>query len=153
MFISVLNRAFAAVIIVGAESFALSTPAMAASPIAGCTAQTLTGVYTYAYTGYSIASDQTHIPFTTAGLASYDGYGHIQGVSTTTTTDGKPSIAKSVPYKGYYTIAPDCQITEVDIDATGAKSRYDEYTGPAGDSIRFVESDLQSFSAGAETRD
>ncbi len=152
MLTKVLSRAFASVIIAGAGVLALSTSGMAA-PV-GCSAKTLIGVYTYAYSGYSLAPDGAHIPFTTAGLGSYDGFGHVKGVDTTTTTgDGKPSVAKSVPYKGYYTITSDCQIVEVDIDSTGAKSVYSEYTGPAGNSLTFVETDLGSFSTGVETRD
>ncbi len=151
MFTTAIRRACAAAIAVGTPLLTVS--AFAAPANAGCTLATLSGVYSYSYTGFTIAANHAQIPFAVAGYGSYDGLGNIKGASTTTTTNGKQAMARSVPYTGLYTVAANCRVAEIDTDVTGAVTNYLEYTGPNGSLINFVETDPNVVSTGTQTRD
>jgi len=151
MLANLLNRAYAAAVIVGAPLLALSPSAAAGN--GGCETGTLVGVYSYSYTGFSISANHAQIPFAVAGLGSYDGQGHVTGASTSTTIGGKQAKARAVPYTGTYTVTPDCRVLERDTDVTGAVYNYSEYTGPNGTSLTFVETDANIVATGTETRD
>jgi hypothetical protein len=147
--LEILKTVLAAGILAAGVGLAAAPAAQAAD--ASCSSKTLKGVYNYAYSGFSVGPGQTRSEFTVAGFGSYDGAGHIRGVSTTVTT-GTGAVS-ALPYHGVYYITPDCQIVEADTDSTGATTHYNEYTGPAGNSVNFVETDSGSYSAGTETRD
>jgi len=100
-----------------------------------------------------VSANNEHVAFAVSGSGTYDGKGHIKGLSTTTTTDGKEGSVKPIPYTGVYTVTSDCHVLEVDTDATGAVTHYDEYTGPAGTAVSFVDADDNVVSGGTQTRD
>jgi hypothetical protein len=151
MLTNLIARACAAAVIVGTPLLAWCPSASAAS--SGCEAGTLLGVYSYSYTGFTVAANHAQIPFAVAGLGSYDGQGHVTGASTTTTIDGRQAKARAVPYTGTYTVTPDCRVHESDTDVTGAVYNYSEYTGPNGTALTFVETDVNIVATGTETRD
>jgi len=139
---------FALAAMVAVPMFAASTPAMAA----GCTLATLTGTYTYAYLGYNVVKG-VDVPFSVAGFASYDGKGGLKGTETETTTSATGKVVVSPgTYTGTYTITAKCAIKEIDTQA-GVLSHYDEFTGPSGNTINFVQTDQGVVSSAIETRD
>jgi hypothetical protein len=153
MLTTTIKRACAAAIIVGAPLLALSPWAAVASPKDRCSVGTLSGIYDYSYTGFTIATDHTQTPFATVGVSLYDGQGNVTGASTTTTTDGKQASAGAVGYNGTYTVTSNCRVRETDTDINGWVSHYFEYTGPNGTSSTFIEIDPNVVATGTETRD
>ncbi len=95
------------------------------------------------------------MPFSIAGSGTYDGAGGLKGAETETTTNASGTVVITRgTYTGTYTITAACAIKETDTDdKSKAVSHYDEFTGPAGNSINFVETDPGVVSAAVQTRD
>ena len=143
--------AFACPLLAGARPASAQTTNTATNTTASttCDAATLHGTYVYAYTGYTTTSESV-TRFAVAGLAVFNGDGTLQGVSTTATEGQAPAVA--VSYKGTYTSKPDCTATETDTDQNGNVTHFDDFTGPAGNTISYVEVDPDVVSSGVETR-
>ncbi len=114
-----------------------------------CSNATMHGTYVYAYSGY-IVSGSTLTRFAVAGLAVFNGDGTSHGVWTTT-TEGQPTTSLAT-FQGKYSVNSDCSATETDTDQDGNMYHYDDFTGPGGDEISFVETDANVVSSGVEAR-
>jgi hypothetical protein len=144
--------ALAFAVTVAIPMLASSSPAMAAGVTVGCDAGTLSGTYTYAYTGFNIVAGAP-VAFSTAGYASYHGNGTLTGSETTTTTVKGKVVVSPGTYTGTYVITANCSIKEIDKDQANALTHYDEFTGPSGNTINFVETDPGIVTSAIETRD
>ena len=114
-----------------------------------CSNATLHGTYVYAYTGYT-GTGGTLTRFAVAGLAVFNGDGTSHG-TWTTTTEGQP-VARLGTFLGRYNVNSDCSATETDTDQNGNAFHYDDFTGPNGKEISFVQTDPNVVSSGTETR-
>jgi hypothetical protein len=114
-----------------------------------CNNATLRGTYVYAYTGYS-GTGSTLTRFAVAGLAVFNGDGTSHGVWTTA-TEGQP-VARLGTFQGKYSVSFDCSATEVDTDQNGNVYHYDDFTGPGGKEISFIQTDPNVVSSGIESR-
>jgi hypothetical protein len=103
-----------------------------------CSNATLKGSYLYASSGIDVDGH----PISDAGLAKYDGNGHI---SDQTSTNEIPVITT---YTGTYTINDDCTGTVVYDDNT----HYTIFTGPTGDILSFIQTDAGAKIAGEQKR-
>lgn len=126
-----------------------STCVQAANSRGTCRNATMHGTYVYAYTGYTVAGN-TLTSFAVAGLAVFNGDGTSHGVWTTT-TEGQPTTRLST-FQGTYSVNSDCSATETDTDQNGNVFHYDDFTGPGGQEVSFVETDPDVVSSGTETR-
>lgn len=126
-----------------------STCARAANSRGSCSDATMRGTYVYAYSGYTVAGS-TLTSFAVAGLAVFNGDGTSHGVWTTT-TEGQPATRLST-FQGAYSVNSDCSATETDTDQNGNVFHYDDFTGPGGEEISFIETDPNVVSSGTETR-
>lgn len=82
-----------------------------------CSAQTLSGAYTYTLRGGYIGDQYGDIfDFAAAGRFVADGNGTFSG--TESTSQGE-SIARSSPYTGTYTVSDDCTGTMIFKDSKG----------------------------------
>lgn len=102
-----------------------------------CSAATLQGLYVFAAQGVLIMG-KDRVPFAFAGQETYDGRGHMHGISSQS-VDGH--ITRHVHVTGIVTVNPDCTTTETDTDETGAVSHFDEFTVPDGSRIAGFETD------------
>ena len=115
----------------------------------GCGNATLLGTYAYSFAGVTGTGD-TSTRFAAAGHVVFEGTGNEHGVSTTT-TEGQP-IASFVTFTGKYHVNPDCTATETDTDQNGVVTHWNDFTGPGGASVSFIETDPNVVAAGSETR-
>jgi hypothetical protein len=114
-----------------------------------CDNATLQGTYEYSYTGFTgTGGSATH--FAVAGLVVFEGDGNEHGVATTT-TEGQP-LASFVTFTGKYNVNPNCSVTETDTDQNGVVTHFDDFTGPGGATISYVETDPDVVTSGSETR-
>ena len=104
---------------------------------AKCSVATLQGMYVFAAQGVLIVG-KDRVPLAFAGVETYDGHGHVQGISSQS-VDGQ--ITRHVRFTGTATVNPDCTTTETDTDATGAVSHFDEFTVPDGSRIAGFQTD------------
>ena len=111
---------------------------------------TLKGTYIYSYTGYNVDSSGTLIPFAVAGRATFFANGTLRGVSTTTTKD--QPVQSRVTYTGTYSLNADGSVSEIDTDANGAVTHYDDFPSSDGNTIAFIATDPGVISSGVETR-
>ena len=121
--------------------FPTSAQAESPSSLTTCSNATLKGTYVFGFNG-SIEST----PFADAGLENYRGDGTASGVATT----AQP--VSQLTFTGVYTVNSNCTITETDTYENGAIYHYNEYTGPTGNILTFVETDEGSVDAGFLTR-
>lgn len=126
-----------------------SASAQAANSRGNCSDATMRGTYVYAYTGYTVAGS-TLTSFAVAGLAVFNGDGTSHGVWTTT-TEGQPATRLST-FQGTYSVNSDCSAAETDTDQSGNVFHYDDFTGPGGEEISFIQTDPNVISSGIETR-
>jgi hypothetical protein len=105
--------------------------------VAKCSVATLQGMYVFAAQGVLIVG-KDRVPFAFAGVETYDGHGHVQGISSQS-VDGK--ITRHVRFTGTVTVNPDCTTTETDKDDTGAVSHFDEFIVPDGSRIAGFQTD------------
>lgn len=126
-----------------------STRAQTGDSQGTCSNATMHGTYVYGYSGY-ISTRSTLTRFAVAGLAVFNGDGTSQGVWTTA-TEGQP-VARLLTFHGSYSVNSDCSATEIDTDQNGNVSHYDDFTGPSGEEISFVQTDPNVVSSGVEAR-
>lgn len=108
-----------------------------------CSLGTLKGKYIFSDTGVTIVGSK-QIPFADAGQETYDGNGHVRGVSTQS-INGK--ISRLVTYSGTYTVTSQCIGTYTVTDTTGFTSHFDQFIAPDGNKITYVETDPGTVSA------
>ena len=116
---------------------------------AECSLATVRGTYNYAYDGYSVNGD-TVTRVAIAGLDHFNGDGTLSGISTAAVQGQPPEHL--VKYTGTYKVKPDCTMTEIDTDETGAVFHYDQFTTPDGETISFVQTDPNEIFSGTERR-
>ena len=108
-----------------------------------CSLATLTGDYLFAQDGLEGGK-----PFAQAGKESYDGAGHVKGVSTSSTN----GTIKRGTYTATYTMKADCTGTLTITDSAKKTYHYDVFTTPGGNEAVWVQTDYGSVSAGWERR-
>jgi hypothetical protein len=115
----------------------------------GCSNRTLIGTYDYSFNGFTGSGDSA-TRFAAAGKVVLDGNGNEHGVSTTT-TEGQP-IASFVTFTGRYNVNPDCTVTETDTDQNNVVTHWNDFTGPDGATLSYIEVDPNVVASGSETR-
>jgi hypothetical protein len=115
-----------------------------------CSLGTLKGRYIFSDTGFTIIGSK-QIPFADAGQETYDGNGHVRGVSTQS-INGK--ISRLVNYSGTYTVNSQCIGTYTVTDTTGFTTHFDQFIASDGSKLTYVETDpgMVSASPVLETR-
>ena len=88
--------------------------------------------------------------FAVAGLAVFNGNGTSHGVWTTATES--QSVMRLETFQGTYSVNSDYTATEIDTDQNGNVFHYDDFAGPGGREISFVQTDPNVVSSGTETR-
>jgi hypothetical protein len=90
-----------------------------------------------------------------AGLDHFSGAGTLSGIYTAA-EEGQTSEPPLVTYTGTYEVHPDCTMPATDTDQNGDVSHYRGFTTPDGETISFVQTDLdmisQALSAGGTER-
>src|SRR5579862_2591177 len=133
---------------IGLLALVLTSVSARAGEVYGtCRNATFHGTYVYSYTGYT-ETGSTLTRFAVAGLAVFNGDGTSHGVWTTT-TEGQP-VARLGTFQGKYSVNPDCSATEVDTDQNGNLFHYDDFTGPGGKEISFIQTDVIVVRASTE---
>src|SRR4051812_13543525 len=92
---------------------------------AGCGAQTLTGRYAYAFSGFKTQGDTAaqRTPFAQAGHEVYDGKGAVSGNAT----GSYNGTIVRLKYTGTYTINADCSGSVTTTDDRGEAAHYDVF--------------------------
>jgi hypothetical protein len=154
----VSNWAICAVLLLGIgfivlnRGFPTSAQAQSPSSSTSCSNATLKGTYVFGFTGlfysrqYGQSGGTTSTPFAYAGLEVYGGDGKSSGVSTT----AQPVSQET--FTGTYTVNSNCTVTETDTYQNGSVYHYNEYTGPTGNNLTFVQTDPNYVDAGFGTR-
>ena len=113
-----------------------------------CSVATLQGTYIFAYDGVQLKDGQ-RIQFALAGQETYNGDGTMTGVYSGNTGG---EVVRNAPYTGIYTVNADCSGTLTTTEETGVISHYDQFTGPKGDELSFVQTDPDFIAAGFQRR-
>ena len=127
----------------------ISVNAWADNSHATCNNATFAGTYVYAYYGSS-GTGSALTRFAVAGLAVFNGDGTSHGVWTTATEE--QPVAHRVTFQGTYHVNSDCSATEIDTDQNGNVFHYDDFSGPDGREIGFIQTDPGVVSSGTEFR-
>jgi hypothetical protein len=153
---SVSNWAICAVLLLAIAFIVLKarvpTSAQAQSPSSStsCSNATLKGTYVFGFTGYS---GTTNTPFAGAALEVYGGGGTASGFATVTAA-GQPVFKAT--FTGKYTVNSNCTVTETDTyyqnGVVVAVAHENEYTGPTGNKLTFIQTDPNEVDAGFGNR-
>ena len=108
-----------------------------------CSLATLHGDYIFAQDGLDNGK-----PLAAAGRESYDGNGHVKGVST---ISANGTITRG-SYTAIYSMKPDCSGTLTVTDSAKKVHRYELFTVPSGDEVAWIQTDPGSVSAGWQRR-
>src|SRR5947207_15539809 len=112
-------------------------------PPSTCSVATLHGDYIFAQDGLDNGK-----PLAAAGRESYDGNGHVKGVST---VSANGTITRG-SYSATYTMKPDCSGSLTVTDSAKKIHHYDFFAVPSGDEMVWIQSDPGSVSAGRQRR-
>lgn len=118
-------------------------PAERAPEPTTCSLATLRGDYLFAQDGLDNGK-----PMAASGRETYDGNGHIKGIST---VSANGAILRDA-YAATYTMKPDCSGTLTITDRMKKVHHYDFFTVPSGDEVTWVQTDPGSVSAGWQRR-
>jgi hypothetical protein len=140
--VGLLASALAAVAFLGSTSNSYAASSVNETA-AKCSLGTLKGTYLFSDSGFTIVGHK-QIPFADAGNETFDGNGHVHGVSTQS-VNGK--ISRLLNSTGTYSITPQCTGTETITDTTGSTTHYDQFIAPDGRTITYVETDPGTVSA------
>lgn len=132
---------------VGLFTVGLSAPQQAWGQ-SECSLATLQGTYIFAYDGIQL-KDGKQIPFAQAGQETYNGDGTMTGVFS---GNFGGEVVRNAPYTGTYTVNDDCTGSLTTTEETGVISHYDQFTGPRGDELSFVQTDPDFIAAGFQRR-
>src|SRR4051812_7190423 len=112
-------------------------------PPSACSMGTLHGDYIFAQDGLDNGK-----PLAAAGRESYDGNGHVKGVST---VSANGTIARA-SYTATYTMKSDCSGSLTVTDSAKKVHHYDIFSVPSGDEVVWIQTDPGSVSAGWQRR-
>lgn len=141
--IAIVLAAAATAAAVTLANSASATPAIArhtGSP--SCGLATLRGLYLFAGDGFSV-SGSTSTPLAFAGSETFDGAGHVQGISTSSFGG---TITRASAFTGSYTVAANCTGTLT----IGTSLHFDLYIAPSGVRFTYAQTDPGSVSATTE---
>jgi hypothetical protein len=111
-------------------------PSVKAQAASGCSAQTLSGPYTYALSGSYFASGSQY-GFSSAGIMVADGGGAFTG--TDTVSDGAV-ITRGRKYTGAYNVNSDCTGTLI-LQVSGAALHLDIVITNNARNVNFIQTD------------
>jgi hypothetical protein len=111
-----------------------------------CTLASFHGRYVFTGDGY----DSSGKFFASSGLEVYNGDGTMTGIYSLST---EGTIARNLAYTGTYAVKSNCTstltITEV---KSGLVFHYDQFIGPTGNELSWMQTDPGTTSAGFERR-
>lgn len=110
---------------------------------ATCSLATLRGDYLFAQDGLDNGK-----PLAASGRETYDGNGHVKGIST---VSANGTITRG-SYTATYTMKPDCSGWLTITDSAKKVHHYDFFTVPSGDEVTWIQTDPGSVSAGWQRR-
>lgn len=108
-----------------------------------CSAATLHGDYLFAQDGVDNGK-----PFAASGRETYDGNGHVKGISTASAN----GVISRGSYTATYTMKADCSGSLTITDSAKKVHHYDFFTIPSGDEVVWIQTDAGSVSAGWQRR-
>lgn len=141
--VAALTAAAAAAVAFATSAGATHAPAGQAAS-RRCGLATLRGTYLFEGDGWSV-SGSTTTPLAFAGSERYDGSGHVQGISTSSSGG---TITRHTTFTGSYTLAADCTGTLT----IGTSLHFGLYASPTGATFTYIQTDPGSVSAATEAR-
>ncbi len=135
---------FGAFLVLAAAQLWFQSPLGVEAQPEGCSVETLSGSYIYAYDGFSV-NENGQTPYAYAGQEVYNGDGSMSGTFSGSLGG---EITQFGTYTGIYTLKADCTGTLITVDPEGVELSFDIYIDPNRGDFFFTAIDAGEVSQG-----